>query len=482
MGNKTRHHRTVTRVADQQAAIVAGTDAARARLGDSFANVGARLGYGTGSQQDGSRYQLDFISRNPYNLEAAYRSNWLAGLVCDVVAEDMTRAGVHLMSDELKPDASEKIQKALERMRIWGELCNGVKWGRLYGGGIVVLLVDGQKLNTPLRLDTVAPGQFRGLVALDRWQVAPSLQNLVTEYGPDLGQPVYYDVAPSAKALINERIHYSRVIRIDGLELPFRQKLSENGWGQSVLERLWDRMVAFDSTTAGAAQLVYKAHLRTMKVKGLRSLVVAGGKMYDAFIEQMKLIRTMQSNEGLTVLDGEDEFETHAYTFAGLDDLLLQFGQQLSGATQIPLVRLFGQSPAGLNSSGESDLRTYYDGVATQQDQKLRPGIGRVLELISRSELGRPLPDGFAFEFVPLWQMTPEQKANIAKIKTDAVTAAEGSGLITPSTAAKELRQISRETGVFTHISDEDIADLENEPPMPADVAPVAEPKLAAVK
>lgn len=475
MGKNT-HYRKTQRVVDQQAAIRSGTDAARATM-DSFANVGARLGYGAGSQQDGSRYQLDFISRNPYNLEAAYRSNWLCGMVVDAVAEDMTRAGVQFLSEDLEPADGEKLHKAFERLQLWNELSNGIKWGRLYGGGIVVMLVDGQDLSTPLRIDTIGKGQFKGLVALDRWQVSPSLANLVTEYGPNLGKPKFYDVNPSAKALIGERIHYSRCIRIDGQELPFRQQLAENGWGQSVLERLWDRVIAFDSTTAGAAQLVYKAHLRTMKVKGFRQLVAAGGKMYDAFIEQMKLIRTMQSNEGLTVLDGDDEFETHAYTFAGLDALMLQFGQQISGATQIPLVRLFGQSPAGLNSTGESDWENYHGGIAAQQDQRLRPGVGRLVEILAYSELGAPLPEGFAFEFVSLRQMTPEQKANVAKIKTDAVTAAEDSGIISASTAAKELRQISRETGVFTHITDEEITELENEPPAPADVVPNNEGK-----
>lgn len=490
--SKTAHHRKSLRIGDQAAAIRAGTDEARAGIRmattDSFANVASRLGYGAGSQQDGARYQLDFISRNPYNLEAAYRSNWLCGMVVDAVAEDMTRAGIHFLSDELIPADADKIHKAFERMRIWGELCNGVKWGRLYGGGIVVLLVDGQRLETPLNLDTVQTGQFKGIVALDRWQVNPSLQNLVTDYGPDLGKPKFYDVTPSAKALIGERIHYSRCIRIDGLELPFRQQLAENGWGQSVLERLWDRVIAFDSTTMGAAQLVYKAHLRTMSVTNLREIIAAGGAMYNAFIEQMKLIRTMQSNEGLTLIDAKDTFETHTYTFAGLDDLLLQFGQQVSGASQIPLVRMFGQAPAGLNATGDSDWRNYYDGVAKDQDQKLRPGVGVISELISRSELGKPLPEGSAFEFAPLWQMTDVEKAQVAKDTTDAITAAEGAALISPQTAAKELRQASRKTGIFTHITDEDIEKLESEPPEPVveGVDPATgkpkKPELAAVK
>lgn len=485
MGNKNSHHRTRQRVTDRAAEIRAGTDAARGamRTSDSFVNFGARLGFGAGSQQDGAQFQVDYLSRNPYNLEAAYRSNWLCGKVVDAYAQDMTRAGVELQSDEVSPDDIEKLHKALERMRIWSEITDAIRWGRLYGGCVAVLLVDGQKLDTPLRLDTVARGQFKGIVALDRWQVNPSLHDLVTEFGPNLGKPKFYNVNAAAKALVGEKIHYSRVVRIDGLDLPFRQSLTENGWGQSVLERLWDRVVAFDSTSEGAAQLVYKAHLRTMKVKGLRDIIAMGGKAFEGLIAQMNMIRQYQSNEGLTLLDDTDTFETHSYTFAGLDNLLLQFGQQLSGATGIPLVRLFGQSPAGLNSTGESDLRTYYDNVAQEQDQKLRPGLGVILELVHRSELGRPLPEGFGFEFVPLWQMTEEQKANVLEKTTNAICGAYNDGVTSWSCALKELRQAARKTGVFTNISDEDIDEADANPPPRGEVEDIdpatGKPKIA---
>ncbi|MFX6006887.1 phage portal protein, partial [Acinetobacter baumannii] len=84
----------------------------------------------------------------------------------------------------------------------------------------------------------------------------------------------------------------------------------------SVIERLEDRLTIFDSATLGAGQLIYKAHLRTYKVKGLRSLIAAGGRMYDALVEQINQIRLWQSNEGLTLMDAEDTYEAHQYSFA----------------------------------------------------------------------------------------------------------------------------------------------------------------------
>lgn len=447
-----------------KANVAASASAMRWISGDSFQNFEARVGLGTNNQASQYSYGFDFISRNRVQLEAMYRSSWVVGQAVDVVAEDMTRAGVDLEAD-LDPGDRDKLTAGFERMALWDRINDTIKWGRLYGGAIAVMLIDGQNPSTPLRPDSVSRDQFKGLFVLDRWLVQPSLNDLVTDMGPDMGMPRYYDVVDDSIALRRQRIHYSRVLRIDGVELPYWQKVSENLWGQSVIERLIDRLVAFDSTTVGAAQLVYKAHLRTLKVEKLREIIAMGGPALEALIKNVDMIRRFQSNEGLTLVDAADDMQTDTYQFSGLDNVLMQFGQQLSGALQIPLVRLFGQSPAGLNSTGESDLRTYYDNIKQQQERRLRAPLTRLFEVLVRSELGTKPPKGFAFSFTSLWQLSDTEKANNAKTVTEAVTTALDAGLIDAATGMKELRQSSHATGVFTSITDEQIEDAENAPP-----------------
>lgn len=443
---------------------------------DSFQNVAARLGIGTDNVNSASSYGFNPITRNRVLLEFMYRGSWLVGQAVDCVAEDMVRAGIDLESDDTPEDLAT-VQAGLVELGIWSALEETIKWSRLYGGAIAVLLVDGQDVSSPLLMDRVGKGQFKGLLVLDRWMVQPTLENTVAEFGPDLGKPVFYNVTANAPALSGKRIHYSRVIRIDGVDLPYWQRITENGWGLSVLERLYDRMVAFDSTSTGVAQLVFKAHLRTVKVKDLRSILAAGGALENALTKQFEMIRLMQTNEGLTLLDGEDEFEAHSYTFSGLSDVLVQFAQQISGSLQIPLVRLFGQSPAGLNATGESDIRTYYDMIAQQQNAKLERGMSKLVDLTYRSKIGRAPPDGFGFSFNPLWQMSDTEKATIAVGVTNAVTQAYDSGLVDRPTAMKELRQSADITGVWSNITDEDIATAEAEPPpLPETDLPVTLP------
>lgn len=430
---------------------------------DTFANFAARLGIGADNLLSQGKYNYNPITRLRPMLEIMYRSSSIVGAAVDCVAEDMFRAGVELKGVSLEDQ--EQLQRALRTRGVWTGLENTAKWARLYGGAIGVMMIDGQNVSTPLVPESIRKGQFKGILPIDRWFLDPSEGPTVTDFGPDFGLPEFYKVIVGAPAFAGQRIHYTRVVRMVGIELPHYQSVTENGWGQSIVERLYDRLVAFDSATAGAAQMSYKAHLRVLKIEKLRELIAAGGKAIEAVTAQVDMIRRFQSNEGLTMLDSSDEFEAYTYAFTGLNDLLMSLGQQVAGALQIPLTRLFGQAPAGMNATGESDIRSYYDTVDVQRESRLRRPLGRILDVTHRSELGRAPAPEFDFNFEPLWQLDDNERADIAGKIASAVNTVEGSGIITRATALRELRQSADTTGIFGHITDEEIEEAEAEPP-----------------
>lgn len=430
---------------------------------DNFVNFAHKLGIGADNALSSATYGFNPITRNRQLLEWMYRGSWLAGVAIDCVAEDMTRAGIDFVS-QISPQEAHEIESEMTALNIWPSLAKAIKWGRLYGGGLAVHMIDGQDFKTPLRVETIGPDQYRGLLVLDRWMVQPELSELVDELGPDLGKPKYYTVLANSPALRNTVIHYSRIaIRHIGIELPYQQALTENLWGESVLERIHDRMIAYDSASTGAAQLVYKAYLRTFKVEGLRDIVAAGGAPMQGLLAYVENLRRYQTIEGLSLIDKEDEMEfQHSGAFSGLSDALMQFAQQLSGALQVPLTRLLGQSPAGLNSTGESDTRNYYDGISQRQTAEMHTGVTTTLRCVAQSKQ-IDLDDDFKVAFTSLWQMKPEEKSTVAKTSGDAVGAAFEGGLIGRQTALKELRQIGKVTGVFTNITDEAIEGADDE-------------------
>lgn len=468
MGRKTSVVQAAKRAASADAKLRAKMPAPTAGQStlDSFVNFSQKMGVGANNSLSAGTYGFNPITRNRVLLEWIHRGSWLGGVAVDLVADDMTRAGVEFLC-EMPPEDEDAIHRAVTAMGVWSVINEGIKWGRLYGGAVVVALVDGQDMRTPLRLETVGPNQFRGLLALDRWMVDPTLEDLVTEFGPHLGLPKYYRVQINAPALRGVAIHHSRVMfRPIGVQLPYQQRLQENLWGLSIIERLYDRMIAYDSATTGAAQLVFKSYLRTLAVKGLREIVAMGGSAMDGLAAYVNNMREHQGIEGVTMIDAEDTFDTQGTSaFSGLSDALVQFGQQLSGALRIPLVRLFGQSPAGLNATGDADIRLYYDGINQEQMQTLHAGATSVYKMVAASK-SIVLPDNFALDFRSLWELSDTEKATVGSQTATAVQGALDGGIIGRKTALKELRQSSRRTGIFTNITheiislaDDDIAD-----------------------
>lgn len=435
------------------------------RLRDGFQNFVARLGLGSDNMLAQSGYQAGgYLTRDRLQLEDMYRTSWLVGRMVNVVAEDMVRGGVDIQA-QWDVGKTDELWQAYRRLGCPGRLSDAIKWARLYGGALAVLLIDGDDLARPLDISAVARGSFRGLSVLDRWQLTPSTE-LITELGPLLGYPEYYTVN-TGEGFDRQSIHHSRVLRFIGVELPWQQRRTEQHWGASVVEQAYDRLLAYDSATQGSANLLYKSFLRVIGVEGLRAILATGGRAETALVKQFEMIRQMQSNEGITLLDKNDTFFTTGYTFAGMYDALQAFAEQISGATGIPLVRLLGQSPKGF-SSGESDLRTYYDTISTLQDDDLRPALDVVFAVLSRHLWGEDLPEGFSFAFESLMQPSEMDKAQIATADAQAVAALTQAGIIKEPQALGALRDSSRLTGRFAGITDADIAAAEKAETAPA--------------
>lgn len=430
----------------------------RSRALDAFSNVLARLGAGTPNLLEGTEYSLQRMSRDFNTLNALYRESWIVRRIIDVIPADMLKNWITITSG-LDPDVEKRLSLTLRRTQLIDKLKRGMQWGRLYGGALGVMLVkhQGYDLSQPLQLDWIMPGDFAGLLIFDRWNgVNPSSELIEDISDPDYGYPKYYTVTDPAGGG-SVKIHHSRVVRFTGNTLPFWEEIAEMQWGASVVESIFDELRKRDNVSWNIAQLTFMANIRVLKMQDLGQLLAATDNE-----SQAELLRTLEAqnmllnNMGMQVMDAADGLETHQYTFGGLADCYQQFIMDISGAAEIPVTRLFGRSPSGLNATGESDLQNYYDMIAEKQESYLRPILNKVLPPFIISTLGS-LPDDFDFEFDPVAEPSDKERADLAKCGTDNVVAAYNAGLISQRTALKELKQQSERTGVWTNITDEDI-------------------------
>ena len=113
------------------------------------------------------------------------------------------------------------------------------------------------------------------------------------------------------------------------------------------------------------------------------------------------LAATAKGVKGDLFLDKEEEFEQKTAIFGTFPEVLMAFLQIVSGAADIPAARLLGQSPAGMNATGESDLRNYYDRLQAMQEVEMTPAMMRLDECIIRSGTGLR-DDDIYYEWAPL--------------------------------------------------------------------------------
>ncbi len=129
---------------------------------------------------------------------------------------------------------------------------------------------------------------------------------------------------------------------------------------------------------------------------------------------------------GTLILDAEEEYDSKSAPLAGLTDILAAFMQIVSGAADIPVTRLLGQLPAGLNATGDGDMKNYHDRIQAIQELDFTPAMSRLDECLIRSATGVRDPDIY-YAWAPPEQMSEKEKADMFKTKADAARALFGS-------------------------------------------------------
>lgn len=424
---------------------------------DAFQNVLARLGAGTPNIVEGTAYPMTRLTRDYQLMNSLYRSHWIVRRIIDTIPEDMTRNWITITT-QLPPEMIRKIDKLWRTRNVKQKILQGLKWGRLYGGAVGLILIEGHEdiLHQPLDFDTVMPGTFKGLMIVDRWTGVYPSQELVEDINdPEFGLPRSYQVTTEEGQQL--QVHDSRVIRFTGRELPYWEKLAETYWGASEVEVVFDELKKRDNTSWNIAQLIFLANLRVLKMGDLGELLAVGDqKAQEEFYNTVQALNWLMSNMGMYLLGKDDDFATHQYSFAGLNDIYESFMLDVSGACQIPVTKLFGRAPAGLNATGESDTENYHETVQQGQETTLAPIIDKLLPIMCMSEFGA-VPDDINYMFNPIRTPNDKDVAELVDKKTTSIVNAFQAGLISQKIGMKELKQLGDTTGMFTNITDEDI-------------------------
>ena len=415
---------------------------------DGYANPAAYLGEASPLFSAGT-FLRSGLSSDIDLLTTMYRESWLTMRIIDTPSEDMTRAW-YRFSAPLPEEDLESLRRLEAKHSVRQEITNAIRWARLYGGSLALMVLQGEeeRLAEPLDTDLLLPGCFRGLLVLDRGQgIEPSAELEQDIDDPDFGLPKYYTV--DLDDLGPVRMHHSRVLRFTGRELPRREAQAENYWGASELEHIQEELQKRSAASANIAQLIFQANVTTLKISDFGDLLAMGTeeqkrRIRDAVFEENRF----RTSFGLQILSSGDTLENHPYSFGGLAEIYEQFMLDMAGASEIPAVKLFGRSPAGMNATGESDLRNYYEYIAQLQERHLRPALEKLLPVLALSAWGY-LPEDTGFVFNPIAAASPGETAELVEKLSASVIEAYRAGLLTREEALSELRARGTPYGVW---------------------------------
>lgn len=381
----------------------------RKMITDSWYNLTTGMGMRGTDRRMAGHVEANIL--HDIDLEAIYRSDGLGSKIVCRPAKDMVRKWIDLK------DESGKISKALTKLKVKEKLYEALVWNRLYGGSAILLLVnDGRDLNMPVAEDNIY--EVIGLQVYNKLEVQFNTHDLNNDYlSPRFGKPNTYTFT-NASVGRTFNVHYSRVIIFDGELLPDRVRVSNAGWGDSVLQVVYERLRGLGEGFASAENLLMEMVVGVLKVKGLDAMITQPkGK------EKLKFRMNNLDNTRHTIhtylLDENETYDRTEVTGTGIAAVIGLLVDAAVAACDIPRVLLLGEQSQGLGSEASGSIRLYYDDISGMQETDLQPAIETIIRYLSKSSTISVDPLNVSFTFNPLWALTEKEQAEVNKLQAD---------------------------------------------------------------
>ncbi|MCP3684575.1 MAG: DUF1073 domain-containing protein, partial [bacterium] len=369
----------------------------KAFTADSFQSVMKSIGTSkdprTSITYEMGIYITQIIANNLYTY------NWLAAKVVDAPVDDATRKWRNLLIPNV--NKKKEIEEAMVDHDIKAKVIRALKYARIYGGAVILVVIDNEDPEDPLVVENIRPDSTLNFIVLDRYNIYHGAldQNILS---PNFGQSEHYFISREGV-----RIHHSRLYKFYGKISTLLEFERQNYWGNSLFTRLWEPISDSQITSQSISNLIYEACVDVYGIEGLNEMVAEGSN--DLVVERLRLAAEMKGILNGIALDGADTYEKKSATFANLPEIDDRFIQKVSGASNIPVTRLVGISPSGMNATGESDMYNYYDYVQAFQENEIRPALDWI-DSILQASLFSTMP-AFEYIFNPLKQLTEQEQS-----------------------------------------------------------------------
>jgi len=350
-------------------------------------------------------------------LEALY-INGIPRRYVDAISDEILRHQVTIKLGGDESTANDVITSFEEYLKNGGfhqALSEVIKLQRLYGGaGMVMLIDDGLDPSEPVDPNRIRA--IRGFVPLSRHELIPE-DFSITDYS----KPEFYRITSSQRispdqqgSYVNVKIHSTRVARFDGLYLPWNIRVRNTGWGESVLQLIWESFKRYETAMSGLENMTTDSDLFVHKIPGLFQRIAAGNE--SDLRKRLEANNLSRSVYGGMVVDTEEDLSFLNRALANIASATEPFIKDLQAATGWPASILMGDSPGGLGKEGRFEERVWASLVEQWQEVYCRTPITEMFTYILLSKegptRGRP-PQNWSVDFPSVFTETDTERAEL---------------------------------------------------------------------
>lgn len=353
-------------------------------------------------------------------LTDIFRADGLGHRIIMVPVKDMLREWF-----KVEGDTEGLILSKLSGLNLYTKLKESLAWARLFGGSIIVMIIDdGQELDQPVNTSSIR--NVLDLQVYDRWDVTWSTGDLYSdERKQKFGTPEIYTVNNMSIGK-NFRVHETRVLRFDGEAIPERARQENNGWGDSVIVGIYERLRGLGDGYIGVEAIITEFVVGVMTIDNLQALIATkdGAQLIRNRLQLLDMCRHILNTK---LIDKNEKYDRVSVSGTqGLSTLIEGLEKVLAAVAGIPVIKLFPSQAQGLGGEAFGNIRLYYDDIAADQREKLWPELRKIIRYImlsSDGKFGGKELDNWDVVFNPLWQPTEEEIAKTRKMiaETDQI-------------------------------------------------------------
>jgi len=383
----------------------------------------------TGVSATGGRNAFTFTGSGAIDdgtLTDLYEENPIIARIVDAVPDEGTRQGFSITG--LDTAQSSLVNGLLDDLGLGAAVAEAWAWGRLYGGALIFVGADdGMPVDTPLDADRVRALRF--LRVVEKQYAFPDryVNDPTSATHGDVERWRFHDPETGRVSLV----HRSRVIRFDGVRTSLRRRRRNNGWAHSEVRRVLTVLSQYEGGWASALTLLNDASQGVFSINDLFAMLASDKN--DLLRKRLQFMDETRSVSRSIMLDANSEkYErVETGTLAGLPGVLDGLTLKLAQAARIPVTILMGQAPAGLNATGDSDIRWFYDRIRTEQINVLKPRLERIVRLAMRAQ-GVTEPESWGVNFASLYQLTDSEKTDMRSKQSAIDVAYINAQVLTP--------------------------------------------------